>query len=103
VVVIWVFIVALDAILRANGVDGVGIGSCDVATSMGALGCVNRVWGLSWGRWGGVGGGMGPCSWWGCWGGFIEYMMHSEECVRTTSCTSICWAVDSVCMSFTAW
>jgi hypothetical protein len=54
-----VLLVALAAILEAVGADGIGIGSCDVATSVEALGCVNRVWGLSWGRWGGVGGLLG--------------------------------------------
>jgi hypothetical protein len=77
-------------------------GGCDVAMSVGALGCVNRVWGLSWGRQGSVGGGMGPRSWWCCQGGFIEYTMHSEEHIRITSHNGICWAVDGVCTSFTA-
>jgi hypothetical protein len=64
---VWVLEVALDAVLRAVAADGVG--GCDMATSVGVLGCVNRVWGLSWGRQGGVGGGMVFRSWWGCWGG----------------------------------
>jgi hypothetical protein len=51
--------VALGAVLRAVAADGVGVGGRDVATSMGALGCVNGVWGLSWGRRGGVGGLLG--------------------------------------------
>jgi hypothetical protein len=74
-----------------------------VAMSVGALGCVNRVWGVSWGRRGGVGGGVGRRrSWWGCLGGFVEYTTRSEERVRTTSRNGVCWAVDGVCTSFTA-
>jgi hypothetical protein len=54
VVAVWAFVVALGAVLRAVAADGVGVGGRDVATSMGALGCVNGVWGVSWGRRGGV-------------------------------------------------
>jgi hypothetical protein len=43
---------------------------------------------------------MGHHSW---WGGFVGYMMHLEEHIHTILCNGICWAVDGVCTSFTAW
>jgi hypothetical protein len=55
VVAVWVFIVVLDAVLRAVGADGVGVGSRDMATSIGVLDCVHRVWELSWGAVGSAG------------------------------------------------
>jgi hypothetical protein len=95
---------ALDAVSEAVAAGNIGIGGCDVATSMGALGYVNRVWGVSWGRRGGVEGAVGRhCSWWGCLGAFVKYMTHSEERVHTTSRNGVFWAVYSICMSFTAW
>jgi hypothetical protein len=77
---------ALDAVSEAVAAGNVGVGGHNVATSMGALGCVNGVWGVSWGR----------------WGGFVEYTTRSEEHIRTTSHTGIFWAVNGAGASFTA-
>jgi hypothetical protein len=45
VVVIWMLVVALDAVLWAIAEGDVGVGSCDVATEL----CSSRGWGSTWG------------------------------------------------------
>jgi hypothetical protein len=66
---------------------------------MGSL-CITGAGGVDWGQQGGVGGLLGRrCS---CLGSFIEYTMHSEECVCTTSRNGVSGAVEGLSVSFMA-
>jgi hypothetical protein len=56
VAAVWVVAGALDTIFGVVVAGGIGIGSCDVAMSMGGSLCVSGVRGMSWGELGAIGG-----------------------------------------------
>jgi hypothetical protein len=66
----------------------------DVAVVLGVLGRTG-VWGASWGEVGGVRGFLGLRSEsGGSRGRFVEQTTYFDECVCSSSCGSVCWAVD---------
>jgi len=104
VVAVWVLDVALVAILGVVAVGNVGVGGCDMAVGWRGLGGGTGVRGVIWGEQSGVGGCRGRH--WRCWDWHsrsVKCTTCSDEHVCTTSCNGVCWAVDGVGASFTAW
>ena len=63
--------------------------------------CITEARGSSWGQRGSVGGGIGRrWRWPGC---FVKGTTRSDERIRTPSCSSVFWAVDSPCALLIAW
>jgi hypothetical protein len=66
-----------------------------VAAGRGGSGHGTTVWGTSWGAQGGLGGGTRRR--WGSLGwqdSFVESTTRSDEHVCSSSCDSVCWAID---------
>jgi hypothetical protein len=86
---------------RAGDAGGI---VCDVAASVGGLSCVTGVRGARWGELGGVDDFPDHCwRWWDRQSRSVMWMTCANERVPSYWLNSVCWAVDGLCTSFTAW